>query len=264
MKMSEGPLVTVITVVYNGINTIEETIQSVINQSYSKIEYIIIDGASNDGTLEIVKKYENKIDLLISEPDKGIFDAMNKGLTKVNGEWVIFMNAGDMFYDVNVITNTFKENVSNIDMLYGDVSLYDESDTYFFRSKTNKIKINLNAVCHQSVFLRAKLHPPFLLDFKLSADHEIIYNFVKKGNIKYLDFCISRILIGGVSSNLKDTRIEKFKVTFKNGNYFDFFLGCFFYLYGASKDYSKRLILTILPLKYFYKLREMKNRIEEK
>lgn len=264
MKKCESPLVSIVTVVYNGFETIEETILSVINQSYRNIEYIIIDGGSNDGTLELIKNYENKIDLWISEPDKGIFDAMNKGLTKINGEWVIFMNAGDMFYDDNVITNTFIENVSDIDMLYGDVSLYDENDTYFFKSTTNKIKINLNAVCHQSVFLRAKLHPPFLLDFKLSADHEIIYNFVKKGNVKYLDFCVSRILIGGVSSNLRDTRIEKFKITLKNGNYFDFFLGCFFYLYGAIKDYSKRLILMILPLKYFYKLREIKNRIEEK
>lgn len=262
--MIEKPRITVVTVVYNGVETLEETILSVIGQTYTDFEYIIIDGGSNDGTLDIIKKYENNISSWISEPDKGIFDAMNKGLQRANGEWLNFMNSGDMFYNSSILRDVFSDNFVEIDMIYGDVCLYDEKDIYFFKCKTNKVKINLNAVCHQSVFIKTKLHPPFSLDLKLSADHEIIYQFVKNKKTKYIDNCISRILIGGVSSDLKATRREKFRITLRYGNSIDVLLGCFFYLHGMLKDFSKRFILKVFPVEVFYMLRHFKNKIEEK
>ena len=90
--------VSVITVVYNDVSNIEETILSVINQDYPNIEYVVIDGGSSDGTIELIKRYEYKLAYYLSEPDNGIYDAMNKGIVKVKGQLVNFMNSGDTFY----------------------------------------------------------------------------------------------------------------------------------------------------------------------
>ena len=96
---------SIVTVSYNAVATIESTILSVINQTYSNVEYIIIDGGSTDGTVDIIKKYQDKISYWISEPDQGIYDAMNKGLKIASGEWINFMNSGDSFVHTEVLEN---------------------------------------------------------------------------------------------------------------------------------------------------------------
>ncbi len=107
MNLQNNPLVTIVTVSYNVVSTIERTILSVVNQTYSNIEYIIIDGGSTDGTVDIIKKYMDKIAYWVSEPDKGIYDAMNKGILMAKGQWINFMNSGDYLYSNDVISQFF-------------------------------------------------------------------------------------------------------------------------------------------------------------
>ena len=102
-----SPLISVVTVSYNAVDTIERTILSVLNQTYSDIEYIIIDGGSTDGTVDLIKKYADKITYWVSEPDQGIYDAMNKGIDVATGEWINFMNSGDSFYRQDVLSSLF-------------------------------------------------------------------------------------------------------------------------------------------------------------
>ena len=101
--MKKFPKITIVTISYNIVTYIEKTILSVVNQTYPNIEYIVIDGGSTDGTLDVIKKYSDKITYWVSESDKGIYDAMNKGIDAATGDWINFMNAGDVFYHNNVI-----------------------------------------------------------------------------------------------------------------------------------------------------------------
>ena len=124
MSESVFPKISVVTVSYNAVTTIEETILSVVNQTYKNIEYIIIDGGSTDGTVDIIKKYADRIDYWVSEPDKGIYDAMNKGIVKSTGEWIHFLNAGDVYLNTHILEDCircFNEKKVKADVLYGDV-----------------------------------------------------------------------------------------------------------------------------------------------
>ena len=119
-KSGADPLFSIITVSYNAKESIEDTINSIVNQTYSNFEYIIVDGGSTDGTLDIIRKYEDKISYWISEPDNGIYDAMNKGLAICKGEWINFMNSGDLFYNDHVLVDIYRYcDFKKFHILYG-------------------------------------------------------------------------------------------------------------------------------------------------
>jgi glycosyltransferase involved in cell wall biosynthesis len=151
----QSPSITVITVVYNAADHLEDTILSVINQSYDNMEYIIIDGGSTDNSLNIISKYRDKIQQVISGPDKGIYDAMNKGIRLANGSWVNFMNAGDKFKDSNVLRDVFIEEIPiNISFIYSDFILDDKQN-----GKTLiTADISRGNILHQSVIYKKDLH----------------------------------------------------------------------------------------------------------
>jgi glycosyltransferase involved in cell wall biosynthesis len=136
------PIITVITVARNCEDTIEDTIVNVINQKFRNIEYIIIDGASSDNTLEIIKKYERSIDYWISELDNGIYDAMNKGIDLATGDWINFMNAGDSFYNYNLFSTIFDQfEYNKFDVIYGDFIAKDDitnQRSVFMQSRLRK------------------------------------------------------------------------------------------------------------------------------
>lgn len=199
---SEFPIVTIVTVSYNAIESIEKTILNVINQSYPNIEYIIIDGGSIDGTVEIIKKYASKISFWISEPDKGIYDAMNKGVMHATGEWINFMNTGDSFYSLDTILDVSKHFKGNYNLIYGKTNMCCAHGT-FIRNCFPRKKNNPMPFVHQSSFCRLELlkSNPFSLNYKYASDYDFFYR-VFDIIIAFESCCIiSNYALDGVSSN---------------------------------------------------------------
>lgn len=165
------PKITVITVCYNAADVIEPTILSVICQDYGDVEYIVIDGASTDGTVDIISSYSGNISRWISEPDKGIYHAMNKGISLASGDYVIFMNAGDRFFSPAALSRFFSSAVDyqGVDILYGD-TLCEVGDRYYKRRPSHSG--NHIPTCHQSIFVAAcrLKEMPFDLSYRILAD----------------------------------------------------------------------------------------------
>ncbi|AKF24361.1 hypothetical protein YH65_02335 [Sulfurovum lithotrophicum] len=217
--------VTVVTVVYNCEDTIEETIKSVLSQTYPHIEYIIIDGASKDNTLDIINKYEDQIDVIVSEKDKGIYDAMNKAIQMATGEWINFMNAGDSFASDDVLSKIFEgHDVSDYDFIYGE-HYWKDSDTKHL-VKTRPLELMWQKICfsHQSLFSRTNLmkDKPYDLAYKIVCDYENYFSRYMEGK-KFLkvDFPIAVFLAGGFSDiNFMGRTKERYKVVSQYHNSF--------------------------------------------
>jgi glycosyltransferase involved in cell wall biosynthesis len=207
------PKISIITVVFNGELFIERTILSVINQTYENIEYIIIDGASKDSTLQIIKKYSDKIATLISEPDKGLYDAMNKGIHLATGDYIAFMNAGDMYFEYNTISMVF-QNWNDEDFLYGDTMLVDEKNEFYpyHKTKPKQSEMNCNCfqngmvICHQSMFIKRTIVPLYNLKsvIKVACDLDWVIRATKEcKSFKDSNVYIAKFLMGGVSNKNK-------------------------------------------------------------
>lgn len=198
----ENPKITVVTVCYNAVDVIEKTILSVINQTYSNIEYIVIDGNSSDGTVDIIKKYANIISKWISEPDTGIYDAMNKGIDLATGEWINFMNAGDFFANDSVIEDIRLALQEKHDVVYGNTILTNGK-----HQRMRKAYISddtMPSFCHQSAFISSQVMKRYHYDKNLviAGDAEFFYKLHKKGyDFYYVDMSVSLNNFDGISSN---------------------------------------------------------------
>lgn len=178
--------VSVVTVVYNAVSIIEETIKSVLDQTYSNLEYIVIDGGSTDGTVELIRKYENQLSIFVSEPDKGIYDAMNKGIDKATGNWINFMNAGDHFYTSTAIAEIFdtQEDYSKYATVYGDAEYRLKTFSYI-RQGYECDRDHFMPFSHQAAFAHANIAKKnkFDLKYKIAADTEFFLRLNREGHL---------------------------------------------------------------------------------
>lgn len=224
--------VSIVTVVWNNKDTIKYAIESVLSQTYPNVEYIIIDGASTDGTIDVIKGYGNKINKFISEPDHGIYDAMNKGLKLATGDVIGILNSDDMYINNHIIEKIVKIfELHNVDSLFADL-VFVRSDNlertirYYDSSKClpNNFKKALYPA-HPTFFVKREIYEKygyFKTDYKIAADFDLMARFLYTHNISYyyLQEPIIKMRIGGVSTSLKSlyiNTIEQLRVCKENG-----------------------------------------------
>jgi glycosyltransferase involved in cell wall biosynthesis len=218
-----NPKISIITISYNAAETISDTIKSVINQDYENIEYIIVDGGSKDKTADIVRSFGFEIDTFVSEKDKGIYDAMNKGLAMATGDVIGILNADDVYADTKVISDVVKKmQEENTDSLYADL-------VYVKRENVNQITRYWKAgkytsgkflkgwmPPHPTFFVKRELYHKygnFTLDLTTSSDYEIMLRLLHKYKISvsYLPRVITKMRLGGVSNLSLKNRIRNNK-----------------------------------------------------
>jgi len=203
---------SIITVCYNSSVTIRDTIESVLEQKYQDIEYIVIDGSSNDGTIEIVKEYGDRISTFISEPDLGIYDAMNKGIRVASGDVIGFLNSDDIYSSSSALSQLMQRMISEgTDSVYADLIIVDPIDLnrtyrYYDSSKFHPKKLKYGLMpAHPTILFKRHVylqHGLFSLDYKIAADYEIIVRFyhLKMVSYTYLPSVVVKMRAGGIST----------------------------------------------------------------
>lgn len=194
MSNNCAPLISIVTVSYNAATTIEQTILSVINQDFEDFEYIIVDGGSTDGTVDIIKKYQDRITLWVSEPDRGIYDAMNKGIIMANGKWVNFMNSGDSFYNLNVLSNLKLDLISDFQVVYGSINCLTKSNSFLLKPKTVEKMNDSMIFCHQAAFVNWTCLNEYKFDirFKVAADFKFFRSlYISNYRFKEIDVVVA-------------------------------------------------------------------------
>lgn len=209
LEINEAMKISIITVCYNSSKTIERTIQSVISQPYNDLEYIIVDGGSTDGTLDILEKYKRDIAIVISEPDCGIYDAMNKGIRCASGDAIGIINSDDWYeYGVvNKVVNYFKNN--NVGVVYGKILVIDMNEKVIEPEEYSLSTIWYQMmVPHPSVFIKKEIYEKFgLFDlkYKISSDYELMLRLYSSHvDFGYIDEVIAYFRSGGASEKYFD------------------------------------------------------------
>lgn len=191
--MQQKPSISVITICYNAEKELRSTLQSVAEQDYPFIQYIVIDGASTDSSHLLFEEYCDHIDLLVSEKDKGIYDAMNKGLQVASSDYLCFMNAGDTFHSPHTLSLAFEGIAAPLpDIIYGETDIVDE-ERHLLRHRRLKVPNKLKydsfkrgmVVCHQSFYPKRSLAPLYDLTYHYSSDFDWCLNILKKSSHTY-------------------------------------------------------------------------------
>lgn len=241
----DKPLISIVTVVFNGEEFLEETIQSVINQTYDNVEYIIIDGGSTDGTVDIIKKYEDRIDYWVSEKDSGIYDAMNKGISLFQGQYIWFINAGDLLYNTDILKSIFNINCI-ADSYYGRTALIKKNNVI---AKITNIPNVLSwksmsrgmVISHQSIIFHRNKVVLYNLNYNVVSDHDWIIQILKNcDSIINTDLTLSRYLLDGFSeANFGICWIERIQIIKNHYSSFTVFFNYLIYFKEKVKKVIK-------------------------
>jgi glycosyltransferase involved in cell wall biosynthesis len=215
------PLVSIITVVYNNARFIKNSIQSVLSQNYARLEYVVIDGGSTDGTLDVIEKYREKISVFTSEADGGIYDALNKGVSLATGNIIGFLHSDDIFADKSVVSkiaNHFEK--TNADIIYGDLDYVRKDDLNFVVRHWRSGKYISSALGngwippHPTFYARRDLYKKyggFDISYKISADYDCMIRFLKEKDVRvsYIPEVLVKMRTGGMSNNRPINTIKK-------------------------------------------------------
>ena len=224
-----NPTFSIITVTYNAGKVLEDTIQSVISQTYRNVEYIIVDGNSKDNTLEIIGKYSKHISKMVSEPDKGLYDAMNKGIRMATGDYLCFLNAGDKFHEketLQQIAETLKDK-DLPDVIYGETAIVDEDGNFLhMRRLSTPERLNWKSfkqgmlVCHQAFLAKRELalKYPYDMQYRFSADFDWCIRIMKEANCLHNTrlTLIDYLNEGRTTRNHKASLKERFRIMAKH------------------------------------------------
>jgi glycosyltransferase involved in cell wall biosynthesis len=258
--MKNKPKISIITVSYNAVKTIEQTILSVINQSYSNIEYIIIDGGSTDGTVDIIKKYQDRLAYWVSEPDTGMYDALVKGLKHVTGDICAYINADDFYqlYAFDIVSEVFENSsrkwITGITTIYNDKSQIVEARVpYIYRNGFIKKGLYngeiLPYIQQESTFWRTELLREVdfekLSRIKYAGDFYLWKCFAKKAELNIVRAILSgfRIIQGQLSENIEEYKLEMKALSEKNNNVLDWLQVLFDHVYaGFPIRFNKNII----------------------
>lgn len=223
------PKITLITAVFNNAEGLAKTIFSIRSQTYKNIEYIIIDGGSKDSTLDIIKKNSNIISFWSSEPDNGLYDAMNKGLEKARGDYVCFLNSGDLLYSNDTIEKAFGNLTGLPDIVYGETMIIDNTGNEIgLRRLQAPEKLTWKSfkdgmlVCHQSIYIKKEITSKYNLKYHIASDFDWVLNsLVKANNIYNTNLILTKFLDGGINKkNIPQGLYERFLIMSK---YYGFF-----------------------------------------
>ena len=253
------PKISIITVTYNSEETLEETIQSVVNQDYENKEYIIIDGASTDKTLSIVEKYRDKIAVVVSEKDKGISDAFNKGISKATGDVVGIINSDDILLP-GALSTVARFYSPDVDVYSGNVKIWNcDTGEYYKRVPDNEFHGFSNEFksAHPSRFISRKAYTKYgvyNIDLRYKMDVDLLVRFLKRGaSFVYIDEFLTKFRVGGTSSdNVKKKRKDYYLyVTNNGGSKLDFYI---LWCKANVRYYLKKISIALFGEKIRYKM----------
>ncbi|GAB3708077.1 glycosyltransferase family 2 protein [Spirosoma flavus] len=243
-----NPLISIITVVYNAQSTLEATIQSVVNQQKGLFEYWIIDGGSTDGSLDIIRRHEHELAGWISEPDTGIYDAMNKGVDRASGDWLFFLGADDTLTE-GILEKVAPLLADKLTAVYGKV-IYDNG--YEYLSRINSWTLLENTLHHQSAFYHRRLFDGFRYDthYKINGDYELTLKiYLEKHQSVYVPYIISVCGSTGASSTLSSKETNSLRGKYIKNRALNGLLSKLldtYYLYFRTRVNLKRQLIKLI------------------